>query len=142
MTDTLVSSHTTNPGARPPGDSSQSARSVPAPSRIPLLGGVLAAIGASACCVGPLLLLSLGIGGAWIGNLTALTPYRPVFVTVTLLFLALAFRRLYLRPQVCTPGTACADPRTLRNQRAIFWVVTALLVALLTFPWYGPWLLA
>ncbi|HZE91048.1 MAG TPA: mercuric transporter MerT family protein, partial [Rhizobacter sp.] len=31
-----------------------------------LVAGVLAAIGASVCCVGPLVLLMLGIGGAWI----------------------------------------------------------------------------
>ncbi|MGR5415051.1 mercuric transporter MerT family protein, partial [Vibrio astriarenae] len=31
----------------------------------PLVAGVLAAIGASVCCVGPLVLLALGIGGSW-----------------------------------------------------------------------------
>ena len=31
-----------------------------------LAAGDLAAILASACCLGPLVLLSLGIGGAWI----------------------------------------------------------------------------
>ena len=38
---------------------------------------------------------------------------RPLFIGLTLLFLGLAFRKLYLVPQVCTPGTPCADPRTL-----------------------------
>jgi mercuric ion transport protein len=76
----------------------------------PLIGGLLAAIVASLCCVGPLVLLTLGVGGAWVSNLTALTPYRPIFIGITLLFLGLAFRKLYLVPQVCTPGTPCADP--------------------------------
>ena len=44
-----------------------------------LVAGALAAIGASVCCVGPLVLLALGIGGAWIANLTALEPLRPWF---------------------------------------------------------------
>ena len=52
-------------------------------AKMALAGGVLAGIGASACCVGPLLLLSLGVGGAWIGHLTALEPYRPVFIVLT-----------------------------------------------------------
>ena len=39
-------------------------------------GGALGAILASSCCIVPLLLLSLGISGAWIGNLTALEPYK------------------------------------------------------------------
>jgi mercuric ion transport protein len=61
-----------------------------------LLAGVAAGIGASVCCVGPLALLALGVSGAWIGNLTALEPYRPLFIGLTLVFLGLAFLRLYL----------------------------------------------
>ncbi len=106
-----------------------------------LVGGALAAIGASLCCVGPLVLVSLGIGGAWIGSLTALEPYRPIFIAITLLFLFLAFRKLYLVPRACEPGTPCAEPTTLRNQRIIFWVVSVVLIALLTFPYYGVYFL-
>ncbi len=103
-----------------------------------LIAGVLAAIGASVCCVGPLVLLALGIGGGWIGSLTAMEPFRPVFIILTLVFLGLAFRKLYLAPQVCSPGTPCANPETRRRQRAIFWIVTALLVGLLAAPWLAP----
>ncbi len=103
-----------------------------------LIAGVLAAIGASVCCVGPLVLLALGIGGAWIAHLTALEPLRPWFIAATLLFLGLAFRRLYLQPQVCQPGTACAEPIVLQRQRLIFWVVALALLALLSVPWLAP----
>ncbi|MDZ7892146.1 MAG: mercuric transporter MerT family protein [Rhodoferax sp.] len=103
-----------------------------------LIAGVVAAIGASVCCVGPLVLLALGIGGTWIGNLTAMEPYRPIFIGLTLLFLGLAFRKLYLVPQVCTPGTPCADPRTLQRQRLTFWIVAVLLLGLLAVPWLAP----
>ena len=102
-----------------------------------LILAALAAIGASLCCVGPFVLLMLGIGGAWIGNLSALEPYRPIFIGVTLLFLGLAFRKLYLVPEACEAGKPCANPVTRRNQRIIFWIVTVLLIALLTFPYYG-----
>ena len=103
-----------------------------------LLAGVLAAIGASVCCVGPLVLLMLGIGGAWIANLTALEPLRPWFVAAALLFVTLAFRRLYLQPQVCEPGAACAEPIVLERQRLIFWVVVLALLGLLSVPWLAP----
>jgi len=103
-----------------------------------LVAGILAAIGASVCCVGPLVLLALGIGGAWIGNLTAFEPYRPLFIGLTLLFLALAFRKLYLVPQECAPGTSCADPRATRRQRLVFWSVAVLLLGLLAVPWFAP----
>jgi len=102
-----------------------------------MFGAALAAIGASVCCIGPLVLLSLGIGGTWISTLTAFEPYQPIFVTITLVFLFIAFRKLYILPRQCAPDTACAIPGTLRNQRIIFWLVSVLLIALLTFPYYG-----
>jgi len=102
-----------------------------------MLAAVAAAIGASVCCVGPLVLLALGIGGSWISTLTALEQYRPIFIGITLLFLFLAFRKLYLIPRQCAPDDACAVPSTLRNQRIIFWIVTVVLIALVTFPYYG-----
>lgn len=103
-----------------------------------LVAGVLAAIGASVCCVGPLALLALGIGGAWIANLTAFEPYRPLFIGLTLLFLGVAFRKLYSVPQACAPGTPCADPQIPKRQRLIFWLVALLLLGLLAVPWFAP----
>src|ERR1700757_3758845 len=91
-------------------------------AKMALVGGMLAAIGASACCVGPLLLLSVGIGGAWIGRLTALEPYRPVFIALTILFLGLAFWRLHLVPQSCTLEDNCVADRTRNVQRILFWI--------------------
>lgn len=99
-----------------------------------LLAGVAAGIGASLCCVGPLVLLALGISGAWIGSLTALEPYRPIFIGLTLLFLGVAFRKLYPARRVCTPESSCAEPRVIRRQRLTFWVVAALLLGLLLAP--------
>jgi len=103
-----------------------------------LLVAVLAAIGASVCCVGPLVLLMLGISGAWIGNLVAFEPVRPAFIGVTLLFIGLAFRKLYLVPQVCAPDVVCAAPLLLKRQRLIFWAVTVLVLGLLTVPYLAP----
>lgn len=103
-----------------------------------LIAGALAAIGASVCCVAPLVLLALGIGGTWVAGLTSMEPYRPFFIGLTLLFLGLALHKLYLTPQVCTPGTPCAKPRALRRQWLIFWIVTVLLFCLLAAPWLVP----
>lgn len=103
-----------------------------------LIAGVLAGIGSSLCCVVPLLLLSLGLGGAWVASLTAFEPLRPVFIGLTLLFIGLAFRKLYLAPRDCESGMLCADDETLQRQRMIFWVVTIPLFGLLAFPWFAP----
>lgn len=40
----------------------------------------LAAIGASSCCLLPMLLVAAGLGGAWVGTLTSLAPYQPLFL--------------------------------------------------------------
>ena len=49
-----------------------------------LFAGGLAAFLASTCCLGPLVLVALGFSGAWVGNLTALEPYRPFFIGAAL----------------------------------------------------------
>ncbi|MFM0758528.1 mercuric transporter MerT family protein, partial [Paraburkholderia strydomiana] len=66
-----------------------------------LLAGAAAAFGASACCAGPLLLVVLGVGGAWGSRLTALQPFQPLFVAISVVFFAVAFRRLYSRSEEC-----------------------------------------
>ena len=48
------------------------------------VGGILAALGAASCCVIPFALFLAGVSGAWIGNLTALEPYQPIFAAVSL----------------------------------------------------------
>src|SRR6266481_64665 len=108
-------------------------------TRASLAGGVLAAIGATACCFGPLLLVTLGFGGAWAARLQALTPLQPVFIGLTLVFIGFAFHRLYIRPRQCAPGEVCEAPDVLRRQRVAFWIVVAVIVAMLVFPFFSPW---
>lgn len=102
------------------------------------VGTVLAAIGASACCVGPLLLLSLGIGGAWMSTLTSMASARPFFILLTLGFIGLGYRKLYLIPESCEEGKTCALPKDKRKQQMIFWIGSMLALLLLAFPWYAP----
>lgn len=107
--------------------------------RASVLAGAVAALGASACCAGPLLLVLLGVGGAWSSQLTALQAYQPWFIAATLAFLGYAFFRLYLRPAQCAPGDACAVPVTRTRQKALFWVVSVLAVALVALPFLKPY---
>jgi len=105
-----------------------------------LAGGVIAAVIASVCCLGPLVLVMLGVSGAWISNLTLLEPYRPVFIGVALVFMGLAWRQIYRAPAAaqCEPGTLCALPETNRGYRVMFWVVSALVLLALGFPYLAP----
>jgi mercuric ion transport protein len=101
-----------------------------------LAGAVAAAVGASACCLGPFLLLALGAGGAWIGNLTAMERYRPYWMAATLLFLGLAFARTYRKPKedACESGSSCT-PEAGRRNKVLLWIVTALVLGLLALPY-------
>lgn len=102
-----------------------------------LVGAVTAAVGASVCCLGPLLLFALGVGGAWIGNLTAMERYRPYWMAATLVFLGLTFFSVYRKKSkevACTPGSACSSDAGRRN-KVLLWIVTALVLGLLVLPY-------
>lgn len=103
-----------------------------------LFAGGLAAILASACCLGPLVLITLGFSGAWIGSLTVLEPYRPLFIGAALLAMFFAWRRIYRSAQACKPGEVCALPRVRRAYKFIFWAVAALVLVALGFPYVLP----
>ena len=103
-----------------------------------LTAGGMAALLSGACCVAPLLLVSAGLGGAWLANLQLLEPYRPLFIGVALAALGFAGWRIYRPAPECGPGEVCAVPRVRRGFRIAFWVVSALLVAMLGFPYLAP----
>ncbi len=104
--------------------------------------GIIAAIGASSCCVVPLLLFALGVSGAWISNLTALAPYQPVFVSVAIAFLALGFGRVYRRPKTdCVEGSYCARPVPSRIAKVSLWVAAGLVIVAVAFPYIARFFL-
>lgn len=103
-----------------------------------LASGGVAGVLASVCCVGPLVLVLLGIGGAWVSTLVAFTPYQPYFLAAAAVALAFAWRRIY-RPAVdCAPGEVCAVPAVRRGQRLAFWLVALFVVAAGVSPYAAP----
>ncbi|MBJ6128242.1 mercuric transporter MerT family protein [Microvirga splendida] len=107
------------------------------------VGGLLAALGASSCCVLPLALFGFGVGGAWIGNLTALAPYQPAFVAVAVAFLTFGFWRIYRQPKAaCAPGSSCARPGSSRIAKIGLWTAAVLVLAAVTFPYTAPLLIS
>ncbi len=107
-----------------------------------LIGSLLGALLASACCLGPLVLGVLGLGS--LGFAAALAPLRPWFLGLTAVLLGIGFYFAY-RPhpaETCAPGEACANPASRTRQRIALWVVTALAVALATYPSRGARLTA
>ena len=103
-----------------------------------LIAGGVAAVLASVCCVGPLVLVLLGFGGAWMSNLQVLEPFRPVILVGAIVFLMLAYRKIWKPTVVCEPGTMCAMPQTRRANKMLFWVVALLILASIGFPYVAP----
>ena len=112
--------------------------SEPQNGRGALFAGGLAASLASTCCLGPLVLVALGFSGAWIGSLTVLEPYRPIFISAALVALFFAWRRIYQQAAACKPGEVCAIPKVQTTYKLFFWIVAALVVVALGFPHVMP----
>ncbi len=104
--------------------------------RAALLAGGVAAILASTCCLGPLILLALGIGGAWIASLTTLEPYRPIFLGVAVTALVVAYRQVFRPVPACAPGDACAAPQVRATYKALFGLVVLLVLIAVTYPYF------
>lgn len=110
--------------------------------RLIAVGGVLGALAASSCCIVPLILFSLGIGGAWISNLTALAPYKPMFVAATTGLLGYGFYLVYWKPrQTCSDGAACARPIPNHLVRLALWIATLTVAVAFAFDYVAPLLL-
>lgn len=103
-------------------------------------GSVVGAVLASSCCILPLLLLTIGVSGAWIGTLTRLEPYKPFFIAITAVFLALGFWQVYVKPaKACTEGSYCAKPGSAIVIRAALWLATLLILLAATLNFWAPY---
>ncbi len=98
------------------------------------IGAVFAAIGASICCVVPVVVAFMGVGSAAFS--VYFVPFRPYLIGITVLLLGFAFYRAYRPQQDCEPGDSCAVPANRGRQRLLLWIITFVTIALLTFPYY------
>ncbi len=102
---------------------------------------VVTALLASVCCVVPFVLVMLGVSGAWIGNLRAFEPYKPIFILFTIGFLIAGFYSTYRKPkESCEPGSLCAVPQTRKVQKIMLWIATVVVAVLLALPYLIAWL--
>jgi mercuric ion transport protein len=111
----------------------------PSKSSVAAAGGLIAAVLASSCCIIPLVLVLLGVSGAWIGNLRALEAYQPIFVVFTLGFLAFGFWQVYFKPKPdCAEDATCSRPLPNTLVEMILWAATVLVFLTLTVDYWAP----
>jgi mercuric ion transport protein len=102
------------------------------------VGSTGAAFVASLCCIGPVVLGALGLGGAALS--ATFDPLRPYFLAATAVLLGLGFYAVYRRPkaEAACEGEVCApDSRTRRAAKPLLWLATLAVLALALFPYYG-----
>jgi mercuric ion transport protein len=125
------------PHAGPSPTSTAATATPPATPRFAVLGA-LGAVLASSCCIVPLALVSVGVTGAWIGQLSAMAPFQPLFAAIALVFLGLGFRKVYLQPKVACADGYCARPASGRVTQAVLWGATVLTLAALSIELWAP----
>lgn len=101
-------------------------------STLSMLGAIIAAIAASACCLVPAVLAVVGLSGAGFG--AALAPYRPYFLAATGVALCVGFLLAYRRQK---DACGCSVPRDRRTARIALWLTTTIAVALAAYPLLG-----
>jgi mercuric ion transport protein len=110
-------------------------------SRWLAIGGIMGALGAASCCVIPFALFLAGVSGAWIGNLTLLEPYQPIFAAVSLAFIGAGAWRLRKKRQIACADGYCATPRSDRIARIGLVVAATLVVIAVGFPYAARYFL-
>ncbi len=97
-----------------------------------LVGGLIASLAASACCLGPIILVTLGISSAGIVNSSE--TFRPLFIMVAISFLMAAFYLTYWKklPDECE--TQCSNLKTHKRKKLALWISTFLILVSITFP--------
>lgn len=103
-----------------------------------MFGSLGAAVAAAVCCLGPLVLVSLGVTGAWIGNLSYLEPYRPLFIAVAVGLLGFSFYRVYgrSRSKECGEEAECDLPNARRINRLSLWMAAVMVSGLFAAPYF------
>ncbi len=105
-----------------------------------LIGGIIASIVASACCIGPVIFAVLGVSSA--GLLIKMEPYRPVISIFTLALLGLGFYFTYRKKpaEECEEGSYCVNPKSDVWNKRVLWIATIFILSLLTFPYWSIYL--
>ena len=110
-------------------------------NRLFAASGVVAGLLASSCCILPLALVSVGIGGAWVSKLTALAPYQPIVIAAAVLALGAGFWTAYRTQAKCAPGSICEIPAATRTTKAALWLGLLIVASVLGVNYIAPFLI-
>lgn len=111
--------------------------------RVATAGSLLGALAMTSCCILPLVLVSFGVGGVWIAQLTALYAYKWYTLTFAAGFIAWGFWKVHrAEAGACRDGTVCARPVNRRIMKASLWLATVVTAIAMIFPYVTPYVLS
>lgn len=99
-------------------------------------GAVLVALKAVLCPL-TLILLSFGVGTAWLGDLSALAPYQPIFYALAAAQLGVGYYLVYGKRRKTFTKDAASAPQS-RVAKFSLWVATALVTAVIAANYVVP----
>ncbi len=105
-----------------------------------LVLAVMTSLTASLCCIGPLLLITLGISGAWMSTLMGIEAWYPLLASVSIGLVVVAGWQL-LQPQRCKFSRQVqATKLPALQQSASFVLALVLTLVLLSSEYWLVWL--
>ena len=104
------------------------------------VGGVVTAIVASLCCIGPVVAALIGVGS--IGAFSAFEAYRPYLIGITVAILGLAFYLTYRKREVQCADGSCTVASAGKWNKISVWGATLVAAMAIAFPYFGASLLA
>lgn len=111
--------------------------------RVATAGSLLGALAMTSCCILPLVLVSLGVGGVWIAQLTALYAYKWYTFTLAAGFIGYGFWKVHrAEAGECRDGTVCARPVNRRIMKASLWLAAVVTAIAMIFPYATPYILS
>jgi mercuric ion transport protein len=99
---------------------------------LPTVGGIIAAIIASLCCIGPVLVALIGVGS--IGAFAAFESFRPYLIGLTVALLALAFYLTYRKREVICEDGSCKIESAGKWNKIAVWLATLVAAVAIAFP--------
>lgn len=103
------------------------------------MGGLAGALAMTSCCILPLVLISFGVGGVWIAQLTALYAYKWYTFAFASAFIGYGFWKVHRAEQgECRDGATCARPVNRRLMKASLWLAAIVTAVAMIFPYVTP----
>lgn len=102
--------------------------------------GVISAVTASLCCIGPALVSAASIGS--VGAFSVFESYRPFFIGVTALLLGIGFFMTYRKREVKCEDGACVTKDAGKRNKILMWIAAFVSIGALSFPYLGASLLS